>query len=57
MGVGYILRDLVKDNDEYKYIDVEEELPGCQIIMVVDKTALSTVPRKFIDEFMKIEIK
>ena len=57
LGIGYILSDLVKDNDEFKYIEVKEELPGCQIVMVVDKNYLSTVPKKFISEFMSVEIK
>lgn len=57
MGVGYIISDLVKNNEEYKELKIKESLPTTDIVLVYNKKFLTKAPMKFIEDYIKYEIK
>jgi len=57
LGVGYIISDIVKNNDEFRIIDVKEKLHEEDIVIIYDKKALTKAPIKFIEENLNIKIK
>ena len=57
LGVGYVISDLIKNNDEYKFIKVKEELPTTDIVLVYNKKFLTNAPKKFIEDYINYEIK
>lgn len=60
IGIGYVVYDLVKDDIEngiFKEIVIEEKLPEVEINIVYIENFLTKVPRKYIQDFMKVEIK
>ena len=57
MGVGYIISDLVKNNEEYKELKIREPLPTTDIVLVYNKKFLTKAPMKFIEDYIKYEIK
>ena len=60
IGIGYVIRDLIKEeikNGIYKEIKIKEELPKVEINIVYIDKYLTKVPRKYIEEFMKIQYK
>ena len=57
LGIGYIISDIVKNDDNYKFINIKEELPTADIVFAYDKKFLTTAPKKFIEEFINYEIK
>ena len=56
LGVGYIISDIVKDNDLYKFINIKEELPTTDIDLVFNKKFLTSAPKRFIKEYINIDI-
>lgn len=56
-GVGYIISDIIKDNDEFKTIDIKEKLHEESIVIIYNKKFLTTAPIRFIEENLKIDIK
>ena len=57
LGLGYLISDIVKDNDNYKFIKLEEELPCADIVFAYNKKYLTTAPIRFIEEYINFEIK
>ncbi len=57
LGIGYIISDIVKNNKEYKFINVEEELPTAEIVFAYNKKYLTTAPIRFIKEYINFDIK
>ena len=57
LGIGYIISDIVKNDDNYKFIKVKEELPTADIVFAYDKKFLTTAPKRFIEEYINYEIK
>ena len=57
LGVGYIISDIVKNNDEFKLIDVEERLHEEDIVIIYNKKTLTKAPTRFIEENLNIKIK
>ena len=57
LGIGYLISDIVKDDDNYKYINVKEELPTADIVFAYNKKFLTTAPIRFIEEYINFEIK
>lgn len=57
LGVGYIISDIVKNNDEFKLIDVKEKLHTEDIVIIYDKKTLTKAPIRFIEENLNIKIK
>lgn len=56
-GIGYIISDIIKDNDDYKIIEVKEKLHEEYIVIIYNKKFLTTAPLRFIEENLNIEIK
>ena len=56
-GIGYIISDIIKDNDEFRKIDVKEKLHEEYIVLIYNKKFLTTAPIRFIEENLKIDIK
>lgn len=57
LGIGYIIADIVKNDDSIKFIDIDEKLRTEDIIMIYNKKFLSNAPKKFIEEYINIKIK
>ncbi len=56
LGVGYIISNLVKNDDRFKHFDIEG-LPTTDIDLVFNKKFLTTAPKRFIEEYINLEIK
>jgi DNA-binding transcriptional LysR family regulator len=56
-GIGYIISDIIKDNDEFRKIEVKEKLHEEYIVLIYNKKFLTNAPIRFINENLKIEIK
>ena len=56
-GIGYIISDIIKDNDEFRKIDVKEKLHEEYIVVIYNKKFLTTAPIRFLEENLKIDIK
>lgn len=56
-GIGYIISDIIKDNDEYRILNVKEKLHEEYIVIIYNKKFLTTAPIRFIEENLKIDIK
>ena len=57
LGIGYIISDIVKNDDNYKIIKVKEELPTADIVFAYDKKFLTSAPKRFIEEYINYDIK
>ena len=57
LGIGYVISDLVKNNDNYKFIKVKEPLPTADIVFAFNKKFLTNAPKKFIEDYINFEIK
>lgn len=57
MGLGYVIEDIYKCDENYKKIPIFEKLREEDIIMIYNKKFLSESPRRFIEEFINVEIK
>ena len=57
LGLGYIISDIVKKDDNYELIKLEEELPTADIVFAYNKKYLTTAPIRFIEEYINFEIK
>ena len=57
LGIGYIISDLIKGNKDYKEIKVKESLPSTDINIAYNKKYLSSAPKRFIKDYINIDIK
>lgn len=57
LGVGYIIEDIIKDDDTYKCIDIKTKLHQEEVALVYNKKFLTKVPLRFIEEQLNIKIK
>ena len=57
LGIGYLISDIFKNYNNYKYIKLKEELPTADIVFAYNKKFLTTAPIRFIEEYMNFEIK
>ena len=57
MGVGYIISDIIKGDNNYKTITIKEKLREEDIVIIYNKRFLTPASRKFIEENLNIEIK
>ena len=57
LGLGYLIEDIVKNDDNYTFIKLKEELPTADIVFAYDKKFLTTAPKRFIEEYINYEIK
>ena len=59
LGVGYILKDVVKDELKYgdlELLDIKEELPKTKICLAYDVKNLSETPKYFIENYLNIQL-
>lgn len=56
-GVGYIISDIIKGNDEFRKLDIKEKLHEESIVIIYNKKFLTKAPIRFIEENLKIDIK
>ncbi len=52
LGIGYVIEDLIKDDNTIVKVDIKEILPQIQINLVYVKKYLTTAPTKFIKMFI-----
>lgn len=57
LGIGYVIEDIYKKDSSFKKIDINEKLREEDIIMIYNKKFLTTAPKRFIEEFIKVKIK
>ena len=57
LGIGYIISDLINNDDMYKSVKVKEELPTSDIVVVYNKKFLTNAPKRFIQDYINSEIK
>ena len=55
LGIGYIISDIAKDN--YKVLDLKEKLPTIDIVLAFNKKFLTNAPKRFIEDYINLEIK
>lgn len=56
MGIGYVLKELVKGNKDINILNIKEKLPMSTLALIYNKKFLTSAPRKFIDEYIKRDI-
>lgn len=57
LGIGYIISDIIKDDDNFKCIDIDTKLHKEEIALVYNKKFLTKAPTKFIKDYTNINIK
>ena len=57
LGIGYIISDIIKDNDIFKCIDIDTKLHEEEIALIYNKKFLTKAPIKFIKDYVNIDIK
>ncbi len=57
LGIGYLISDIIRDDDNYQIVEVKEKLREENITMIYNKKFLSEAPKRFIEECINIEIK
>lgn len=57
LGIGYIISDIIKDDDNFKCIDIDTKLHEEEIALIYNKKFLTKVPIKFIKDYTNINIK
>ena len=55
MGIGYIISDLIKGNDEFESIKIKEELPTTDINIAYNSKYITEAPKRFIKEYTNME--
>lgn len=57
LGIGYVIENIYKDDNNYKKIDIKEKLREEDIIIIYNKKFLTEAPIKFIEEYINLKIK
>lgn len=57
LGIGYIISDIIKDDDNFKCIDIDTKLHEEEIALIYNKKFLTKAPTKFIKDYININIK
>ena len=57
MGVGYIISNIIDNDDNFRILEVKEKLVEEDIVMIYNKKFLSEAPKRFIEESLNIEIR
>ena len=57
LGIGYIISDIIKDDDNFKCIDIDTKLHEEEIALIYNKKFLTKAPIKFIKDYVNINIK
>lgn len=56
MGIGYVLEDLVKD-EFVNILNLKEKLPTATLALIYNKKFITSAPRKFIENYLKKDMK
>ena len=56
LGIGYVIEDIYKHNDNYRKLDIKEKLREETINIIYNKIFLTEAPKRFIKEFINVEI-
>lgn len=56
LGIGYIISDIIKDDDNFKCIDIDTKLHEEEIALIYNKKFLTKAPIKFIKDYVNIDI-
>ena len=56
LGIGYIISELTKKNPELEFLSVKESLPTTDINIAYNKRFLTNAPKKFIKDYINIDI-
>lgn len=57
LGIGYIISDIIKNDDNFKCIDIDTKLHEEDIALIYNKKFLTKAPIKFIKDYVNIDIK
>ena len=57
LGIGYIMKDIISEDDNYKVISIKEKLREEEIVILYNKKFLTNAPKRFIEENLNIEVK
>ncbi len=57
LGIGYLISDLVKNDDNYKVLNLKEEMPTTDIDIAFDRKFLTNAPKRFIENYINIDLK
>lgn len=60
LGIGYIIHDLIKEEEkkgELQVVELKEKLPSVMINLIYNKKYLTTAPKKFILDYIDNNIK
>lgn len=57
LGLGYIISDIIKEDEDFKCIDIDTELHQEELVLIYNKKFLTKAPLKFIKDYMNINIK
>ena len=57
LGIGYIISDIIKDDDNFKCIDIDTKLHEEEIALIYNKKFLTKAPTKFIKDYLNVNIK
>lgn len=57
LGLGYVISDIIKDDKNFKFINIDIPLHEEDIVLVYNKNFLNNAPLRFIKEYLKTDIK
>ena len=57
LGIGYLISDLVKNDNNYKVLKLKEEMPTTDIDIAFDRKFLTNAPKRFIENYINIDLK
>lgn len=57
LGIGYIISEIAKNNSNLEILKIKESLPKIDIVLAFNKKFLTTAPKRFIEEYINLEIK
>ncbi len=57
LGLGYVIEDIYKGDNTYQKVEVKEKLREEDIILIYNKKFLTPAPKKFIEEYINVQIK
>lgn len=57
LGLGYVIEDIYKGDNTFKKVEVKEKLREEDIILIYNKKFLTPAPKKFIEEYINVQIK
>lgn len=56
LGIGYVISNLVKNDKDIKILDIKEQLPSVDILLIYNEEYLTHAPKTFINEYINKDI-